>query len=77
MPYSEVMARHRGARRVDARLVLGSALFVLVVVFAVENTTRTKIRFWVPEVTAPLWVALLVAAMVGAAASALVARSRR
>ncbi|MDQ6797899.1 MAG: hypothetical protein M3011_07760 [Actinomycetota bacterium] len=62
--------------RVSPRLVVGAVLVVLLIVFVFENTTKTKIRFIVPEVTAPLWVALLGAALVGALAGALLARHR-
>ena len=43
---------------------LGSAVLVLgvlVFVFVVENTRATKIRFFIPEVTSPLWLGLMVA----------------
>ena len=59
------------------RLIAALVLVVLLVVFIFENTRRTKIRFIVPQFTAPLWVALAVATLVGAAAGALAARHRR
>ncbi|MGI8777117.1 MAG: hypothetical protein ACR2LJ_06945, partial [Acidimicrobiales bacterium] len=63
--------------RVSPRLVLGAVLVVLLVVFTFENRAKTKIRFIIPEVTAPLWVALLGAALIGAVAGALLSRHRR
>ncbi|MGI9023615.1 MAG: hypothetical protein ACR2HV_10390 [Acidimicrobiales bacterium] len=62
--------------RVSPRLVAGAILVVLLIVFIFENTRQTKIRFILPEVTAPLWVALLGAALVGALAGALLTRQR-
>lgn len=59
------------------------ALWVLVLlsgVFIAENTGRTKIRLLIPEITMPLWLALLgvgvVGAFIGALAMALVLRRR-
>ncbi|MEN3314744.1 MAG: hypothetical protein V7605_978 [Acidimicrobiaceae bacterium] len=63
--------------RVSPRLVVGALLVVLLVVFIFENRKQTKIRFILPEVTAPLWVALLGAALIGAVAGALLSRHRR
>jgi uncharacterized integral membrane protein len=60
--------------RLNPRLVLGVVLGVLVFVFVVENTRETKIRFFVPQVTAPLWIGLMVAALLGAVAGGLIAR---
>ena len=58
----------------NPRLVIGIVLAVLVFVFVVENTRETKIRFFIPQVTAPLWMGLMVAALLGAVAGALIAR---
>jgi uncharacterized integral membrane protein len=45
---------------------LAGALFVLVVVFIFENTEKVRIRFIAgPKVSAPIWTALLAAAVVG------------
>ncbi len=63
--------------RVNPRLVAGAVLVVLLLVFCLENRTQTKIRFIIPEVTAPLWVALLGAALAGAIAGALLTRQKR
>ncbi|GGN30052.1 LapA family protein [Streptomyces fuscichromogenes] len=45
-----------------AVLLLG----VLGLVFVFENTHATEIRFLVPVVTTPLWIALLVTGAIGA-----------
>jgi len=57
--------------------IAGLLLILLAVVFAVENTRRTKIRFIVPQVTGPLWLAVLVPLVLGFAAGALVVHRRR
>ncbi len=56
------------------RLVLAVVVGVLAVVFVVENTKQTKIRFFVPQVTAPLWMGLFLAALLGALAGGLIVR---
>jgi uncharacterized integral membrane protein len=56
------------------RVVGGVVLAALVLLFVVENTKKTTIRFFVPEVTAPLWVGLAVAALLGAVVGALIIR---
>jgi len=45
-------------------------------IFVVENTRDVKIRFIIPAVTAPLWVALLVTVVIGIVAGWLI-RGRR
>ena len=49
--------------RFHPRLVLAVVVLALVLVFIIENPRETKIRFIVPQVTAPLWIALFVAAI--------------
>ena len=61
-------------RRISPRLVVGVVLTVLILVFVAENNRRTKMRFLLPEVTAPLWIALFAAALLGGVAGALIAR---
>jgi uncharacterized integral membrane protein len=61
-------------RRISPRLVVGLVLAVLILLFVAENNRRTKMRFLVPEVTAPLWTALFVAALLGGVAGALLTR---
>jgi len=50
---------------------MGLVLLVLAVVFILENRVTTTVRFLVPRVSAPLWVALLVSALAGVIAGAL------
>ncbi|MEU0644070.1 DUF1049 domain-containing protein [Streptomyces umbrinus] len=42
------------------------ALAVLALIFIFENTRATKIRLLIPEVTMPLWMALLGTTVIGA-----------
>ena len=60
--------------RISPRLVVGLVLGLLILVFIAENSRRTKMRFLLPEVTAPLWTALFIAALLGGIAGALIAR---
>jgi len=62
--------------QISPRLVAGVVLVVLLVVFTFENRTKTDIRFIIPVVSAPLWVALLGAAVIGAVSGALLTRHR-
>ncbi|MDQ2826766.1 MAG: LapA family protein [Actinomycetota bacterium] len=52
------------------------ALLVLAAVFVVENRHSTTIRFLIPEVTAPLWLALFISGMLGVAVGVLLTRKR-
>jgi uncharacterized integral membrane protein len=68
------MANLDSQTRIPPRLVVGLVLGLLILVFVAENNRRTKMRFLLPEVTAPLWTALFVAALLGGIAGALIAR---
>ncbi|MEU0785607.1 LapA family protein [Streptomyces sp. NPDC006173] len=59
-----------------ARIVV-AALGVLALIFIFENTRSTRIRLIVPEVTMPLWVALLATGLIGALCGAFAMRRRR
>ncbi|WP_371526343.1 hypothetical protein OG302_09365 [Streptomyces sp. NBC_01283] len=50
---------------------------VLTLVFIFENTRHTKIRLLIPEVTMPLWVALLGTGLIGALCGAYFMRRRK
>ncbi|MFJ1812644.1 MULTISPECIES: DUF1049 domain-containing protein [unclassified Streptomyces] len=54
-------------------------LAVLALIFIFENTRPTKIRLLIPEVTVPLWTALLAMGIIGALCGASFAyfKSRR
>jgi uncharacterized integral membrane protein len=56
----------RGTKRpISVGQILGGLLFVLVIVFIIENSRQVKIRLIIPEVKAPLYVAILIAAVLG------------
>ena len=65
------------SRALGPKQIVGLLLLVLAVVFAAENTRRAKIRFIVPQATAPLWLAVLVPLVLGFAAGALFVHRRR
>jgi uncharacterized integral membrane protein len=46
--------------------IVTAVIAALLLVFIFENTRRTKIRLLIPEVTMPLWLALLATAVLGA-----------
>ncbi|MEU3462206.1 DUF1049 domain-containing protein [Streptomyces sp. NPDC006733] len=54
-----------------------AALAVLGLVFIFENTRQVKIRLIIPEVTMPLWLALLGVAVIGGVCGAYVFRRRK
>ena len=56
--------------------ILGILMLILVMVFLLENTRTVTLRLIGPEVKAPLYVAILIAAALGALAAALL-RFRR
>ncbi|WP_105970115.1 LapA family protein [Streptomyces geranii] len=58
------------------RVAVG-ALTVLLLIFVFENTRATKIRLLIPEVTMPLWMALLATTVIGALCGAYFMRRRR
>jgi uncharacterized integral membrane protein len=62
----------KAKRSVSAGQVIGAILLILVVVFIFENTRKVRVRLIIPEVHAPLFVALLIAAVLGALGAALV-----
>ncbi|MEU8471297.1 hypothetical protein AB0F30_25910 [Streptomyces sp. NPDC029006] len=52
------------------------ALAVLALVFVFENTGTTRIRLFGPEVTLPLWTALLATGLIGGLCGAYLMRRR-
>jgi uncharacterized integral membrane protein len=51
-------------------------LAVLALIFIFENTRATKIRLLIPEVSVPLWTALLATALIGSLCGAYFMRRR-
>ncbi|WP_395365389.1 lipopolysaccharide assembly protein LapA domain-containing protein [Streptomyces sp. YH02] len=54
-----------------------AALAVVTLVFIFQNTREVKIRLLIPEVSMPLYLALLATALIGAACGYYVAARRR
>ena len=56
----------KGGGAVTPARVVVLLLALLALIFIFENTRATKIRLLIPEVTMPLWMALLTTAVIGA-----------
>jgi uncharacterized integral membrane protein len=63
-------------RKLSAGAIGAAIALVVGLVFVFENTRRVPIRFFVPEVTSPLWFALLITFVLGGVTGYLVARHR-
>lgn len=63
--------------KIKPKHVAAAVVVVLFVIFMIENLRRVPIRFIGPEVHAPLFLALLVSAVLGALVVLLVQRLRR
>lgn len=63
--------------RIKAKYVAVAIVFVLLVIFMIENLRKVPIRFIGPQVHAPLILALLVSAALGALAVLAIQRVRR
>ena len=68
--------RHTSRFPFTPRQVAGGVLLILAVVFILQNRRRTVITFIVPEATAPLWLALLLSALLGFLVGALLISRR-
>ncbi|MFI6984440.1 lipopolysaccharide assembly protein LapA domain-containing protein [Embleya sp. NPDC050154] len=66
----------RGSR-VTMRQIVIVVVIALSVWFVLANTGTTSIRFWIPEVEAPLWFVLAGSFVVGALIGWLIGRNRR
>ncbi|WP_460070920.1 LapA family protein [Streptomyces sp. YKOK-I1] len=72
---------HRGSGGWRASMTPGRVtmmvLAALTLIFIFENTQETKIRLLIPEVTMPLWAALLATGLIGALCGAYFGMGRR
>lgn len=66
-----------GRRAITPSRIAVAALAVLGLVFIFENTRQIRIRLIVPEVTMPLWLALLAVAVIGGVCGAYLFRRRK
>ncbi|WP_053850347.1 LapA family protein [Streptomyces sp. NRRL B-24085] len=67
--------RDTGGAAAPARLAV-LLLAVVALIFVFENTRATRIRLLGPEVTMPLWTALLATGLIGALCGAYVMKRR-
>ncbi|WJV45288.1 hypothetical protein [Streptomyces flavofungini] len=65
-----------GALMTPARVTV-AVIALLTLVFIFENTRSTKIRLLIPEVTVPLWMALLGTGLIGALCGAFFVSRRK
>lgn len=78
VPPPDVPPEPRPAKRtVSPRQIAGAVLIVLAVVFIFENTNKVKVRLIIPAFHAPLFVALLIAALLGSLGTLLLQWRRR
>ncbi len=63
-------------RRISTRQIIGLIFVVLFIVFLLENTAKVQIRFVGPRVHAPLYLALIIAAVLGALATLFIQHRR-
>jgi len=70
-PPSEPSQPHKPWRPTP-RQVSGAILLILAIVFIVENTGKVGVRIIIPKVHVPLFVALLIAALLGSLGTLLV-----
>lgn len=63
--------------KIKPKHIAVAVVVILLVIFMIENLRRVPIRFIGPQVHAPLFVALIVSAVLGALVVLLVQRLRR
>jgi uncharacterized integral membrane protein len=66
----------RAGVTVRPRVILAGLILVAAVWFIVVNRGRVKIELWVPTVTAPLWLVLLITFAAGMLTEVLLQRGR-
>ncbi len=49
----------------SVKLIVSIIAMVLLVIFWAQNRDRVKVTFWVADATVRLWIALVVASLVG------------
>jgi uncharacterized integral membrane protein len=63
MPTAEKTEGHRAARRrgitISPKLIIAAVIVVAAVWFILVNKNQVAIHLWVPKLTAPLWLVLL------------------
>jgi uncharacterized integral membrane protein len=81
MPTAEKTEGHRAARRpgirVSPKLITAAVIVVAAVWFILVNKSRVDIYLWVPKITAPMWLVLLLTFAGGLLTGLLVRRNGR
>ena len=81
MPTAEKTEGHRAAKRpgmrVSPKLIAAAVIVVAAVWFILVNTGKVAIYLWVPKITAPMWLVLLLTFAGGLLTGLLLRRSGR
>jgi uncharacterized integral membrane protein len=80
MPTTEKTTGHRSAKRsrvtISPKLIIAVVIVVAAVWFILVNKSRVDIYLWVPKITAPMWLVLLLTFAGGLLTGLLVRRNR-
>lgn len=63
-------------RSISAAQIGAGIALIIGLIFIFENTRSVRVRFLVPEVSSPLWLALLITFLLGAVTGYFVSRHR-
>jgi len=81
MPTAERTEGHRAARRpgirISPKLITAVVIVAAAVWFILVNKSRVDIYLWVPKLTAPMWLVLLLTFAGGLLTGLLLRRNRR
>jgi uncharacterized integral membrane protein len=66
----------RARARLSPKVIIGGLILIAAIWFIVVNRARVEIYLWVPKVTAPLWLVLLITFAAGALTEILLQRGR-
>jgi len=81
MPTAEKTEGHRAARkpgmRVSPKLIIAAVIVIAAVWFILVNKSRVDIYLWVPKITAPMWLVLLLTFAGGLLTGLLLRRNAR
>jgi uncharacterized integral membrane protein len=64
-PYGQAPDAEPQGRRVSPRLIVAAILIVISLIFIFENTQKVKVRFLIPRISSPLWLALVITFVLG------------
>jgi uncharacterized integral membrane protein len=66
----------RGKTKVSPKVIIGGLILIAAIWFIVVNRAQVGIYLWVPKVTAPMWLVLLITFAAGALTEILLQRGR-